>query len=280
MKKFLRKKPIGVFDSGFGGLNILREIIKELPEYNYFYLGDTARAPYGSRSQEIIYEFTRQAIGFLFKQGCQLVILACNTASSKALRKIQQEYLPQYYPENKVLGVIIPTAETVAEQENKNVGVIATEGTIASNVFKKEIQKLNPEIKVFQRACPLLVPIIEAGEQDGKIIYLAIKDCLKPLLSENINALILGCTHYGLLKKEIEKITNKKIRIIAEGEIVAKKLKHYLQRHTEIERYLAKNSEKRFFTTDLTNRFRILGSQFLGEQISPEKITLEWENAA
>jgi len=267
-----RKGSIGVFDSGFGGLNIFREIIKELPEYNYLYLGDTARAPYGSRSQEVILNFTKQAIDFLFVQKCELIILACNTASSMALRKIQQQYLPQYYPKKRVLGVIIPTVETVVAQKNKNIGVIGTEGTIFSDVFKKEITKLNPKINVFQHACPLLVPIIETGRQDSKMANMAIKDCLEPLLLKNIDALILGCTHYELLEKKIKNITDKKIKIIAEGKIVAKKLKNYLHRHQEIEKILAKNSKKRFFTTDLTNRFEVLGSQFFGEKIKPEKI--------
>ncbi|MFC1790375.1 glutamate racemase, partial [Patescibacteria group bacterium] len=197
---------VGVFDSGFGGLEIFREIVKKLPDYDYLYLADTARAPYGTRSQEVIYNFTLQAVDFLFKQGCPLVILACNTASSKALRKIQQEYLPQKYPERRVLGVLIPACEEAVEKTSNNkVGVLATEGTVSSKAFVKELKKIKPEVEVSQQAAPLLVSIVESGEHEGEIADLALKNYLEPLLGKEIDTLILGCTHYGILRDKIKK---------------------------------------------------------------------------
>ncbi len=268
-------KPIGVFDSGFGGLEILREIVRKLPQYDYVYLGDTARSPYGSRAQQTIYNYTVEAVNFLFSQNCPLLILACNTASSEALRKIQREYLPRHYPVRKVLGVIIPTAEEATEKTiAKRIGVIGTESTVCSRVFEREIKKLNPQIKVFQKSCPLLVPIVEAGEKNLEIIESVLKNYLNPLIEKNIDTLILGCTHYGLLKTQIEKITGDNIKIVAEGEIVAKKLVDYLKRHKEIESNLSRNSTIRFLTTDLSNRFRNLGKEFFGEEIRSEKINL------
>jgi len=275
-KEISKKGPIGVFDSGFGGLEILREIVKELPEYDYIYLGDTARAPYGSRSQEVVYKFTKQAVDFLFKHNSPLVILACNTASSEALHRIQREYLPKHYPNRRVLGVVIPAAEAAVEvTQNNRIGVIATESTVASGAFERELKKLNPELEVFQNACPLLVPIIEAGEHNSGVADNLIKNYLKSLIKEHIDTLILGCTHYGLLEAKIRKITDGKVNIISEGKIVAEKLKDYLMRHPEIESKLGKNSEIKFLTTDLTDKFKTLGSQFFGRQIKPEKVNLE-----
>lgn len=272
----MRNKLIGVFDSGFGGLEILREIVKTLPEYDYLYLGDTARTPYGTRSQEIIYKFTKQAVDFLFKRRCQLIILACNTASSEALRRIQQDYLPKHYPTRKVLGVIIPACEkTITETGNNRVGVLGTEGTIASGAFKRELKKLNSKVKVFQKACPLLVPIVEEGEQDPRIVTLVIKKYLTPLLKKNIDSLILGCTHYGILEDKIKEITGLKIKIIAEGKVVAEKFKNYLKRHPELEEKLSKNCQVKFLTTDETAKFKILGSKFFGKTIRPYKVNLE-----
>ncbi len=266
---------IGVFDSGFGGLAILKEIVKVLPEYNYVYLGDTARTPYGSRSQEVIYRFTLQAVKFLFQKNCYLVILACNTSSSEALRKIQQQYLPKYYPQRRVLGVLVPTAESaVVESKNKHIGIIATESTVNSGAFVRELKKLDPEVKVFQKAAPLLVPIIETGQQNSEIIKLVLDDYLQPFVKENIDTLILGCTHYDLVKEEVQKVLGGEVKIISEGKIVAEKLRDYLIRHPEIENKLGKNSIRKFFTTDLTSRFKILGKEFFGEPIQPEKIEL------
>ena len=278
MRNFIggKTKTIGVFDSGFGGLEILREIINKLPEYDYIYFGDTARSPYGSRSQELVYNFTLEAVKFLFNQNCQLIILACNTASSTALRRIQREYLPNNYPNRKILGVIIPVAEAAVEKTlNNQIGVIGTESTVDSAAFKREIKKLNPKIEVFQKACPLLVPIIEAGEKNSKITEFALRKYLNPLIRKNIDTLVLGCTHYGLLKEEIKKVIGDNINIVSEGKIVAEKLEDYLNRHPEIEKNLSKNSAIKFLTTDLTEKFKILGSQFFGKKIFPEKVNLE-----
>lgn len=273
------KSFIGVFDSGFGGLAILKEIVKKLPNYNYIYLGDTARTPYGTRSQEVVYKFTEQAVDFLFKKGCWLIILACNTASAEALRSIQQNYLPRNYPDRRVLGVVIPASEeAVAKTTGDRIGVLATNGTVKSNAFKRELKKLNPKLKIFQQAAPLLVPLVEAGEHNSKVADLILKNYLNPLLKNKIDTLVLGCTHYGILEKKIKKIVGKNIDVIdviTEGKIVAEKLKNYLKNHPEIERKIGKNSKRIFYTTDLTNNFSILGSKFFGKKIKPEKIKLD-----
>jgi glutamate racemase len=272
----MRNKAIGIFDSGFGGLNIMRGILKELPEYDYIYLGDTARVPYGNRSKEIVYEFTKQAVDFLFSKNCELIILACNTASSDALRKIQREYLPKYHPQKKVLGVLIPGAEhAVIKSKNRKVGVIATEATIKSGAFERELKKMNPKLKVFQNACPLLVPFVEAGEHNSKMTNLALKKYLKSLLAKNIDTLILGCTHYGILENKIRKIVGEKVAIVNESKIVAKKLTGYLQRHQEIEKKLAKRGKQLFYSTDLTDNFVKLGSKFIGKEIKVEIAVLK-----
>jgi len=270
-----RKGAIGIFDSGFGGLNIMKKIVKELPNYNYIYLGDTARVPYGTRSNEVIYEFTKQAVDFLFKNNCKLIIFACNTVSSYALRKMQQEYLPKHYPQKKVLGVIIPTIEyAILKTRNKRIGVIATEGTVKSGTFKREFSKANSKIKVFQKACPLLVSIVEAGEQNSKVTDIVLKKYLKPLLNKKIDTLILGCTHYGILENKIKKIVGGKITVVAEPKIVTEKLKEYLQKHPEIDKKLAKGGKYIFCSTDPTDKFRILGSKFFGEKIDVKKVTI------
>ncbi len=279
---------IGVFDSGFGGLTIFKALVKQLPQYDYIYLGDSARAPYGNRSQDLIFEFTKQAVDYLFKQGCEMIILACNTASAEALKKIQQEYLPKKYLERRVLGVIRPTVEEAVhpvksrkagaakQQFNRvnKIGVIGTERTVSSNAFIRELKNLNPKTKVFQQACPLLVPIIEAGEHNWGGIDLILKKYLKPLLAKKIDTLILGCTHYPIIKNKIKKIIGKNIRIISQEKIIGSKLADYLKRHPEIEEKLAKTNKKIFLTTDLTERFEKLGSQFFGHKIFPKRIQL------
>jgi glutamate racemase len=274
-KKILKKSSIGVFDSGFGGLEILREIVKESPQYDYIYLGDTARAPYGNRSQEQIYYFTKQAVDFLFNRDCYLIILACNTASSEALRKIQREYLPKYYPERRVLGVIIPAVESATEiTKNNRVGVMATNSAVDSNAFEKELKKINSQIQVFQQSCPLLVPIVEEGKQDSVSTKTILKNYLESLVKKNIDTLILGCTHYGFLENQIREIVGNKINIVSEGKIIAEKLKDYLTRHSEIKNILAKNSKIEFLTTDLSDKFKDIGTQFFGRPINPKKISL------
>lgn len=270
-----KKYSIGVFDSGFGGLQILRHIVKALPGYNYIYLGDTARTPYGSRSPEVVFKFTRQAIDFLFKQSCWLIILACNTASCEALRQIQQEYLPRHYSERRVLGVIIPAAQEAAQETKGRVGVMATEGSVRSGTFVSEIKKLDQKIKIFQQACPLLVPIVEAGEENSQAAELILKNYLAPLLKKKIDTLILGCTHYGALEQNIKKMTGGKINVVNEGRIVAQKLKDYLARHPAIEQKLGKNSKTKFYTTDLTDRFKTFGGKFFGRKIVAKRMNLE-----
>lgn len=269
------KKFIGIFDSGFGGMDVLRGIVKKMPNYNYFYLGDTARTPYGTRSKETIYEFTKQAVNFMFKNGCEIIILACNTASSDALRKIQKIYLPRYHPNKKVLGVLIPAAEeAVITTKNNKIGIIATEGTVTSNSFARELSKLNPRIKVFQKACPLLVPLVEEGEQDSKFARVILEKYIKSLEKKNIDTLILGCTHYGILERQIKSIIGCKTKIVSESKIVPLKLENYLVRHPEVEKKLGKNRIIRFYTTDLTPKFTLLGSKFFGQKIKARKISL------
>lgn len=270
-----KSAPIGVFDSGFGGLEILKRITSQLPTYDYLYLGDTARTPYGSRSPEVIYQFTQQAVDFLFKQGCPLVIIACNTSSAEALPKIQQIYLKKKYPRRRVLGVIIPAAEAASEKTSTGrIGVIGTEGTVRSNAFVREIIKLSLKTKVFQQACPLLVPLVEAGEEHSAIAELVLRKYLRPLLKHNIDTLILGCTHYGLLETAIKRAVGSKVKVIAEGRVVADKLAAYLVRHPEINEQLSRGAQRRFLTTDLTARFEKLGSRFFGRKIKPEKVVL------
>jgi glutamate racemase len=266
-----RHKSIGVFDSGFGGLHVLRSIAKKLPHYNYIYLGDTARAPYGDRTQETIYAYTKQAMQFLFQQNCEIVIIACNTASSRALRKIQREYGTS----RKVLGVLIPAAEeAVRVTRSRRIGVIATRSTVASKKFIRELAKLDSRVSVFQRACPLLVPLVEAGEQNSKEMETILKRYLKPLLEKKIDTLVLGCTHYDILEKKIRKIVGPKVAIVSETRVVPGKLENYFERHTDIEKALSKDGHVRFFSTDRTDNFKILGSKLFGRPITVEKVEL------
>lgn len=268
-------KSIGIFDSGFGGLHIMRSIVKELPGYDFIYLGDTARVPYGNRAKEVIYKFSKQAVDFLFNKNCEIIIFACNTVSSDALRLIQQRYIPKYYPDKKVLGVVIPASEVAASKtKNKKVGVIATKGTVNSGAFERELLNIDPRIKIFQEACPLLVPLIESGEQNSDKTDAILKNYLKPLINKKIDTLILGCTHYGILKNKIKKVAGNNIAIISEAKIVAKKLKNYLQRHPEIEKSLGKQSKKILYSTGEIKNFEFLGSQFFGQQIEVRKAKL------
>lgn len=277
MKKGKHKGSIGVFDSGFGGLSILKDIVKKLPEYDYVYLGDTARTPYGTRSMEVVYKFTKQAIDFLFANGCKLIVIVCNTASADALPKIQREYFSSRYAGNKrVLGVIVPALEeAILTTKNKRVGLIATEGTVNSGTFKRELAKRVSRVKLFSQPAPLLVPLVEAGEHTSKAVKLILTQYLKPLLAKKIDTLILGCTHYGILETEIKKITGKKIYILSEGKVVARKLADYLSRHPEIDSRLSKKSKRTFYTTDLTEKFQKLGTRFFGQPISPLRAKLD-----
>jgi len=259
---------IGVFDSGLGGLTIFKGILRELPDYDYIYLGDNARVPYGSRSSDIIYEYTRQMVDYLFQQGCQLVILACNTASSVALHRLQREYLPDNYPQRRILGVLRPAVEAAAEMSfNNRVGIIGTEATVNSRAFPQEFAKLRPDYKIFQQACPLLVPIIEAGELEWDGLDSILDKYLSPLKKKNIGALILGCTHYSLIKNKIQQHIGKSVRLIAEDEIVPLKLKDYLWRHSEIEKKISRNKKRVFLSTASSQRFSDLTEMFLGEPV-------------
>lgn len=254
---------IGVFDSGLGGLSILRQLIKKMPEYNFIYLGDNAHVPYGGRSPELIYQFSKKAVDFLFSQNCKLIIVACNTVTAVALRKIQDEYLPKKYPDRKILGVILPAAELVAERKYKKIGVIGTRATINSKAFIEKIDKLSKKIKIVQIPCPLFVSVIEEGINDGEILDLLIKEYLSKLKTEKVEAVILGCTHYGLIKDKIKKFLGDKIDLIDEGEICADKLRDYLDRHLEIDRKLGKKKERRYCVTDLPIRYRKFFEKFL-----------------
>ncbi len=266
---------IGVFDSGFGGLVVLREFLRLLPQYDYLYLGDNARIPYGTRSDRVVVRFTEQAVDFLFRLGCHLIILACHTASAKALRTIQQRYLPVHYPRYRVLGVTIPTVEeALARSRRKRIGVIATEGTVASRSFELELRKLEPAVEVVQQACPLLVPLIEAGEQDWEGTALILERYLQPLKKAEVDTLILGCTHYSILSGQIKALMGDEVEIICSGQVTAVKLVDYLARHPEIESLLSRDGSRRYLTTDLTPRFQALASLFMGQPVDSEVVEL------
>ena len=268
-------KAIGIFDSGVGGLSIMRSIVKELPEYNFIYLGDTALFPYGTHSKDIVYKNTKQAVDFLFSKNCDLIVFACNTASSNALHKIQQEYIPKKYPNKKVLGIIVPTVEFASSKtKNKRIGVIATEATVSSKAFEKEFYKIDSEIKVFQNACPMLVPIVEANEDKSELADIFLEKYLRPLLDKKIDTLILGCTHYIILENKIRKIVGENVALILEEEIVAKKLADYLEKHSEIENNLGKDGAITIYLTDLTENSKALGDRFFGKKIDIEKVKI------
>ena len=269
--------PIGVFDSGYGGLTILNGIRQQLPQYDYLYLGDNARAPYGPRSFDVVYEFTRQAVLRLFEMGCHLVILGCNTASAKALRTIQQLDLPQWDPERRVLGIIRPTAEVIGSlTQSRHIGVLATEGTIKSESYNLEIQKLHPDIKVSGVACPFWVPLVEYNEADSPGADYFVKKRIDQImaLDPQIDAIILGCTHYPLLMPKILKYLPEGVKIISQGEYVANSLKDYLERHTQIERKCAQGGNTRYLTTENPDKFKESARIFLNEEIQVENITL------
>ncbi len=268
----LNKKhcPIGFFDSGFGGLTILKEVVKIMPEYDYVYLGDNARAPYGSRSFESVYEYTLECVKKLFEMNCELVILACNTASAKALRTIQQKDLPQLAPNKRVLGVIRPTAEIIGNYSKSNVvGIMATSGTVNSESYLIEINKFFPNTKVVQQACQMLVPLIENNEIDNEGADFFIKKYCYDLLSQNnlIDTILLGCTHYPLIINKIKEHLPSHIQVISQGEIVAKSLKDYLNRHKEMDEKISKKSVKKFFTTESTELFDQHAMKFFGQKI-------------
>lgn len=268
--------PIGVFDSGYGGLTVFKEIVKELPEYDYIYLGDNARVPYGTRSFETVYKYTLECVQELFYLGCNLVVLACNTASAKALRSIQQNDLPKLNDLRKVLGVIRPTAEVVGNYtKTGNVGIVATPGTVASDSYAIEIHKFFPEINVYQEACPLWVPLVENNEIDSPAADYVVKKNLDNLFTCNhdIDTLVLACTHYPLLINKIRQFTGPHIQIISQGELVAQSLKNYLQRHDEVDLLCSKNRGQIFYTTESTSDFNKKAAVFLGKDVSSRLLT-------
>lgn len=269
--------PIGVFDSGYGGLTILHGIRQRLPEYDFMYLGDNARAPYGSRSFEVVYQFTRQAVLKLFSMGCQLVILGCNTASAKALRSIQQRDLPQWDENRRVLGIIRPTAEVVGQlTTSRHVGLLATPGTILSGSYEMEIAKLFPDIKLSGVGCPLWASIVEANEADSPGADYFVKKRIDMLMRKDpeIDAVILGCTHYPLLMSSIVKHVPTGVRIIPQGEYVANSLRDYLNRHTAMDERLTKNGTCQYFTTESEDKFEETAQIFLHEKVNVKHVDL------
>lgn len=269
--------PIGVFDSGYGGLTILHGIRQLLPEYDYVYLGDNARAPYGMRSFDVVYEFTRQAVIKLFEMGCHLVILGCNTASAKALRTIQQHDLPSLDSHRRVLGVIRPTAEVIGSlTKNRHVGLLATEGTVKSESYQLEIKKFFPDIQVSGIACPFWVPLVEYNEADSPGADYFVKKRLDALARKDplIDTIILGCTHYPLLMPKIEKYKRPGVRIVAQGEYVANSLKDYLKRHPEMNEKCTKTGTCQYFTTENPIRFQEQAQVFLHEKIQVNHVNL------
>jgi len=267
---------IGVFDSGMGGLTVQRAFLRDLPGYGYLYLGDNARTPYGNKSLDTIYEYTRQAVSFLFDRGCILIILACNTASAKALRRIQQHWLPSHYPDRRVLGVAIPLAEAGVEATRfGRIGVIGTRATIESKVYEQELGKLRSGLKVFGLACPLLVPLVEEGWVGKPETNMILKKYLRRLKEKKIDTLIPGCTHYPFLQKDIERIMGKNCKVLDGPDIVSEKLTDYLSRHPEIDGKISRRGEVRYVTTDDPDRFKLFGEKFLGQRIAGvERVTL------
>ncbi len=269
--------PIGVFDSGYGGLTILDEIRRKLPQYDYIYLGDNARAPYGTRSFDIVYRFTLEAVRYLFEQGCQLVILGCNTASAKALRSIQQNDLPAIDPDRRVLGVIRPTVEKIGEiTKTGNIGIVGTPGTIRSHSYEMEIEKLYPGFRTFTQACPMWVPLVENGEATGEGTDYFVKRDVERLMAQNpgIDTVILGCTHYPLLKDKVEKYVPEGVTVLSQGAIVADSLADYLNRHPEMTARCSKGATCRYLTTESSDKFSESATVFLSEPVEATSITL------
>ncbi len=270
--------PIGIFDSGYGGLTILDEIRKELPQYDYLYLGDNARTPYGTRSFDVVYKFTLQCVEYLFEQGCHLVILACNTASAKALRSIQQNDLPNIDPFRRVLGVIRPTAEAAERiTKNNHIGLFATTGTVQSDSYPLEIAKLSPKIQISSEACPMWVPLIENNEHINEGANYFVKKHVDNLIEKDaeIDAIILGCTHYPLLSDKIKSYLPNGVEVISQGKIVAESLADYLDRHPEMDEKCSKNGTCTYLTTESPGKFASSASIFLNETIEAIHVEVE-----
>lgn len=276
-----KANPIGVFDSGYGGLTVLKEIVDRLPAYDYLYLGDNARAPYGNRSFETVYQYTLQCVQWFFDQGCSLVILACNTASAKALRTIQQNDLPRIAPDKRVLGVIRPTTELIGKlSETRSIGILATNGTVSSKSYPVEIARFFPDLKVYQEACPMWVPLIENNEHHSHGADFFVKKNLKEIFEKgrDIDVVLLACTHYPLLRAKIEEYLPVAVKLVSQGEIVAESLKDYLQRHPELEQYCGKNGNREFYTTDSTEDFDNHATSYFGKPVKSKHLDLERES--
>lgn len=270
-------RPIGIFDSGFGGLTVFKSIKDRLPQYDYIYLGDNARAPYGDLPFETVYQYTLEAVRYLFAKGCPLIILACNTASAKALRQIQQKDLSELGPDKRVLGVIRPSAEEINNYtQSKHVGIVGTKGTIQSNSYILEIHKTFPDIKVYQQACPTWVPMIENNEADTPEAAAQIKSDLQLLLqqSDKIDTVLLGCTHYPLIMDQIKQYLPEDIKVLAQGDIVAEKIAEYLQRHPDKEMAISKNGTTGYYTTGEADSFNKTAITFLGEEVAAKHVDI------
>jgi glutamate racemase len=273
----MKKIPIGVFDSGYGGLTILAELLKKMPDYDYVYFGDNARAPYGNRSFDVVYSYTLEAVDFLFKQGCELIIIACNTASAKALRTIQQTDLPRYGTNKRVLGVIRPCTEYIGQVTNSNsIGILGTEGTVNSNSYPIELKKFFPSLHVAQHACPMWVPLIENNMHNTEAGKLIIKSDIEGFLSENptIDALVLACTHYPVLLDYIKQLVGETVQVVPQGEIVADKLVDYLARHEKLNATLSKGGSVDYYTSENSVFFDEAASTFLHRKIQSQHIAL------
>jgi glutamate racemase len=269
--------PIGVFDSGYGGLTVFKEFVHALPQYDYIYLGDNSRAPYGTRSFETVYKYTLQSVQWLLQKNCPLIILACNTASAKALRTIQQNDLAQLNGKARVLGVIRPTTEIIGQYtKSKNIGILATTGTVQSNSYAIEIQKFYPDVVITQEACPMWVPLVENNEYLNEGADYFIQKNIQNIFSKNskIDTILLACTHYPLLREKIQKFLPEGVQLISQGEIVATSLKDYLQRHPEIEKKITRNSNLEFYTTDSAEDFDNHATSFFGRAVSSKHIDL------
>lgn len=270
--------PIGVFDSGYGGLTVLRSLVDALPQYDYLYLGDNARSPYGTRSFETVYRYTLQCVEWLLAQGCPLIILACNTASAKALRTIQQNDLQRLHPTARVLGVIRPTTETIGNYtHSKSIGILATTGTVQSDSYRIEIEKFFPGVRITQEACPMWVPLVENGEHGTEGADYFVRKHIASILRKNdaIDTLLLACTHYPLLKEKINGYLPAGVKLLSQGEIVAESLRDYLARHPEVETRLMQTGRRTFFTTDSAEDFAVKASLFFGEAVRAEHTDLQ-----
>ena len=273
----MKQQPIGIFDSGYGGLTVLKEIVAKLPQYDYLYMGDNARSPYGTRSFETVYEYTLECVKWLFNQGCPLVILACNTASAKALRSIQQNDLQKIDASKRVLGVIRPTTELIGQYtKTGHVGILATNGTVISNSYPIEIQKFYPAVKVFQEACPMWVPLVENNEYKSPGADYFIQKNINNLLQQSgsIDTILLACTHYPLLMDKIKNAIPAGVTVLSQGEIVAKSLGEYLQKHPEIEEKCTKDRQIVFYTTDSTDDFDSHAAIFYGKEVKSIYLSL------